>query len=376
MSTRPFLLLLPVLALAAGCRSADPAGVPDPRVSGESIEFARGAPQLAYLETGTATAGRAPGTRLSGHLAWDEDATTRVFTPFAGRVRQVLVDAGRGVAKGEPLAEVESPDFAQAQADARTAESDLRLADRNLARLRELFDHGAAARKDVDAADAERARAAAARAHAQDVLAACGASADTVDGVFLLRSPIAGTVVERNLTPGQEIRPDQMLANEPRLSSPLFVLSDPTRLWLEIDATASELGALRPGAPFRFTCDAAPGRTFAGRVALVGEAVDPDTHALRARAEVANPERLLKAQMLVDVEVPGARTSCACVPAGAVFLRGERHYVFVEGPSGCFTRREVVLGAETGTEVLIARGLQPGDRVVTGGSLLLAELLD
>ena len=234
---RLLLVLLTLLPLAAGCHGPEGAArVPDPKVTGERIAFPPGSPQLAALGT-EAVAGdaetRAP---LFGKLAWDDDATVRVFTPFAGRVRRVLVDAGQVVARGAPLAEVESPDFGEAQADARTAESDLRLAESNRARLNELFEHGAAARKDVDAAEADFQRAQAQRARTLARLASCGAGADSVTGLFLLRSPIAGTVVERNLTPGQEIRPDQMLANAPQLFSPLFVLSDPTRLWVQLDA--------------------------------------------------------------------------------------------------------------------------------------------
>src|SRR5215470_8726613 len=144
--------------------------------------------------------------------------------------------------------------------------SELRLADDNCERLQDLFDHGAAARKDLEAAEADRARASAERARALARLASCGAGSDSVSGIFLLRSPIAGTVVERNLTPGQEIRPDQMLASTPTLYSPLFIISEPSRLWIDVDAAENDLNLLRPGTAIRFTSSAYPGRTFPGRI--------------------------------------------------------------------------------------------------------------
>src|SRR5262249_19183304 len=186
-------------------------------------------------------------------------------------------------------------DLGQAQADVRTADGAERLAESNLARLRELYDHGAAPRKDVDAAEAESARAASERARARARLASYGAGADSVDGVFLLRSPIAGTVVERNVTKGQEVRPDQMLANAPQLCSPLLVLSDPSRLWIQIDAAETQLACLTPGAPLRLATSAFPGRSFAGRLDLVSESIDPVTHTVKARGTVPNPGRRLKA---------------------------------------------------------------------------------
>ncbi len=376
MKTVPILLAL-LLPIAAGCqRTPTVAATADPQVAGDRVRFAPGSPQLASLGVEAVGGGGTTRATLFGRLAWNDDATVRVFTPFAGRVRRVLVDVGQAVEPGTPLAEVESADFGQAQADERTAESDLSLAESTLARLRELFDHGAAARKDLEAAEADRDRAQAQRDRARARLASCGAGADAVDGLFLLRSPIAGTVVERTLTPGQEIRPDQMLANAPQLFSPLFVLSNPSRLWIQIDAPENEIGTLRPGASFRFTSDAFPHRVFEGRVDIVSAEVDPVTRTVRARGTVANPDHALKAEMYVRVEVPGSSGGVASVPARAVFLRGERHYAFVEESPGTFVRHEVQVGAEQDDRVLVTNGLRAGQRVVTDGGLLLQQLMD
>jgi len=379
MRTRPFLALTALVCLSLGCRpEADSQPVPDPKVAQDSVSFPPHAPQLAALGVEPVTAATAGATRMFGRLVWDDDATVRVFTPFGGRVRRVLVDVGQRVTPGDPLALVESPDFGQAQADARSAESDLVLAQRNLARLHELFDHGAAARKDVEAAEAEQARAESQRARAAARLGSCGANADSVDGLFLLRSPIAGTVVERAISPGQEIRSDQMLANAPQLFSPLFVVSDPTRLWIQLDANEAELPRLTPGAEFVFQTSALPGRTFGARIAVVSESIDPGTHTLRARGTVNNPDRVLKAEMLVSADLPerpGAGAG-ASVPSRAVFLKGERHYVFVEQTPGTFVRREVSVRAERDHQVLVSVGVRVGDRVVTDGCILLEQLLE
>jgi cobalt-zinc-cadmium efflux system membrane fusion protein len=374
-STRSLLVTL--AAFLVGCRGVStPDSIPDAKVSGERISFPAAAPQLGALAIQPVECEGSPTARLFGRLTWDEDATVRVFTPFAGRVRRVRADLGKVLSVGAPLAEVESPDFAQAQADGRTAESTERLAESNRARLHQLYDHGAAAWKDVEAAEAEEARAASEEARAHARLASYGAGADSVNGFFLLRSPIAGTVVERNVTPGQEIRPDQMLANAPQLFSPLFVLSDPSRLWIQIDATETEIACLRPGTRFRFQTAAMPGRLFEGRVDLVSETIDPATHTVRARGTVENPERLLKAEMFVSVDVPTQPSRDVSVPSQAVFLKDDRHYVFVEERPGTFARREVRISSEHDTRVLVSAGVRPGERVVTEGCVLLEQLLD
>jgi len=376
MRTAGTLVLLTFASLTGCSREDVSIPEPDPQVVGERITFPSHAPQLASLAVEPVTEEAASTTRLFGRLIWDEDATVRVFTPFAGRVRRVLVDAGQAVRAGAPLAEVESPDFGQAQAEARSAESDFRLAESNRARLEELFEHGAAAQKDLEAAEADRARAESQRARVRARLASYGAAADSVDGIFILRSPIAGTIVERNITPGQEIRPDQMLANAPQLFSPLFVLSDPSRLWIQIDATEAEMPCLRPGVIFRFASDALPAETFEGRLDHVSESIDPGTHTIRARGRVDNRGRRLKAEMFVTVDFPTRPSLGLSVPSRAVLLKGDRHYVFVEERPGTFVRHEIHISADHDTHVLVPDGVRRGDRVVTEGSVLLEQLLD
>jgi len=372
-------LWLALTLCTAGCRHETvSASSTDPHVAGDRVAFAANSPQLAALAVEPVSVESTNSSRLYGRLTWDENVTVRVFTPFAGRVRRVLADIGQSVRAGAPLAEVESPDFGQAQAEARTAESDFRLAESNLDRLRDLFEHGAAAQKDLDAAEAERARAVSQRARVLSRLASYGAAADSVDGLFVLKSPIAGTIVERNLTPGQEIRPDQMLANAPQLFSPLFVLSDPSRLWIQIDAADGELASLTPGTAFRFGSSAYPGRVFHGVLDHVSEAIDPGTHTVRARGHVDNSSRQLRAEMFVtvDLEVATRPSAGLSVPTRAVLLKGDRHYVFVEVSPGQFARREVHISADHDSHVLIKDGVGEGERVVTEGGVLLEQLLD
>jgi cobalt-zinc-cadmium efflux system membrane fusion protein len=364
-------------ALVAGChRAANPDQSGEPKVTGENISFPADSPQLASLELAPVESLAPASTQLSGRLTWNDDVTVRVFTPFAGRVRKITADIGQSVATNAPLAEVESPDFGQAQADARKAESDLKLAERSLTRERELFSHGAAAQKDVEAAEDAQAQAEAEHSRAVSKIAAYGANADSLDEVFIIRSPLAGTVVDKSVSPGLEVRPDQMLANMPEITAPLFVVSDPTRLWIQIDATEVDVPHLQPGNEFTFTSRAFPDETFTGRVDKVSEFIDPNTRTIKVRGSVDNPRRRLKAEMFVNVILPGGATHDLSVPAAAVFLKGEKHFVFVQTKPGEFTRQEVAIGSEQAGRVLILNGLQAGQQVVTDGCIFLQQLME
>jgi cobalt-zinc-cadmium efflux system membrane fusion protein len=372
------LLLTAVLGLLlAGCKSEPKVATetPPPRIEGNQVVFAPDSPQVASLVVEAATSASRTPVILNGRLAWDDSVTVRIFTPFAGRVARVSGEVGQSVKRGDVLAAIASPDFTQGQADARRALADEVLARRNLERVHELFNHGAAPRKDLDSAEADLQRAATERQRAEAKLAFYGASTDSTDPVFELKAPIDGMVVERNLNPGQEVRPDQMLASAPQLFAPLYTITDPSHLWLWIDVEEGRVALLHPGQHLQLEARSLPGETFEAVVENISESLDPTTRTARVRASVDNARRHLKAEMLVtvsaDVTVPGL----AQVVDRALYLKGEKHYVFLQAEKGRFTRREVVPGRQNGSRILIVEGLRPGDPVVVDGALLLEQIL-
>jgi cobalt-zinc-cadmium efflux system membrane fusion protein len=370
------VILLAIAWGLVGCRSEKKEETANPVTSTSNVvSLAVNSPQFASIVVEPVVSEQPNFVPLAGRLVWDEDATVRVFTPFSGIVRKLMAQVNEPVTNGQPLAEIQSADFGQAQADARKAASDFRKAEHALNRLRDLFEHGAAPKKDLESAEADFASAQAEKERSEARLAMYGATPASSERVFLLPSPLAGTVVERNVTPGQEIRPDQMLANMPQFTAPLFVVTDPSRLWIQIDATEIDLPRLRPGSQFSFSSRAFPGQTFTGRVDVVSESIDPATRNIKVRGTVDNSKRLLKAEMFVSVSLPGEKLPGASVPAKAVFLRGDKHYIFVEEQPGQFARREVQLGPEQDDHVLVVAGIQPGQRVVTDGCVLLEQAL-
>ena len=371
------LLVLAWLPLACGT-GAKTEELPGPQVEGDHVVIAEGSPQLAALSLDEARPRSTPVRQYTGRLAWNDDVTVRIYSPVAGRVRDVKVNVGERVAGGQTLATVSSPDFGQAQADARTADGQLRLAERTLARQRDLFSHGAIARKDVDAAEADYAHAVAEQQRTQAHLRLFGAQATTVDQLFSLRSPVAGMIAERAVSPGQEVRPDQILASEAQVLRPLFVVTDPTRLWVWLDVAEVDLAELQLGESISLRARAYPDRRFGGVVDLVGASLDPATRTVRVRGTVANPEGMLKAEMYITADVTDGEGAPPGVelPSKALFLEGEQRFVFVEEAPGRFRRQPVTVGPERGGRSAVLEGVKPGQRVVTEGNLLLEQLVN
>jgi cobalt-zinc-cadmium efflux system membrane fusion protein len=340
------------------------------------VLIATNSPQCASLVVETVGTEESTYVPLTGRLVWNEDETVRVFTPFAGIVRKLFVDVNQPVSAGTALAEIQSPDFGQAQTDARKAESDFRRTELNLNRLRDLFEHGAAPRKDLESAEADFASARAERDRCASRLAIYGAKPGDVNQDFLLPSPLTGILVERNVTFGQEIRPDQMLANVPQFTQPLFVVTNPKRLWVWLDMTEAQLPLARVGQELRIHSTAFPGRVFEGRLDLIGNSLDPATRTVRARGSVDNSSELLKAELYVTAEIPDANPLSLQVPSKAVFLRGDQHYVFLEKAAGQYQLQAVQLGREREGKFSVLGGLKSGQRLVTEGCLLLQSLMD
>lgn len=367
------VLLLTLLALCISgqaCRKETvPQLPPAPKIEGETIVFPEKSPQLTSIAVEEVSRRSETALPLTGRLTWDEDVTVRVFSPVAGRVGKIAAAQGQRVSAGALLAEISSPDFGQAQADAVRAAADLAVAQRNRDRAGRLVERGAVPRKDLDNAEADLARARAEERRTSERLSRWGGAAGTaVDQGYRLTAALPGTVVERSVNPGLEVRPDA--------TAPLFVVTDPSRLWVLLDVTETDLAELARGASMSVRTPAYPGREFAGTLDLVGDALDPATRTVKARGRVDNAAGLLKAEMYVNVEVTrkdGGQT--AFVPARSVLSDGSKRFLFVEETSSRFRRVVVETGPEREGRIPVLSGIAPGARVVTDGSVLLASLL-
>jgi cobalt-zinc-cadmium efflux system membrane fusion protein len=364
-------LCLALGLLLAACNEAAPpeaAQPPDPVMQGQQLQYVQGHPHLALLTAVAARPGEPLQVDMPARLVWNEERTQRIYPAFAGRVARIVADVGQPVKPGSVLAQLASPDFGAAQADTAKARIDAALSQKALQRQRELFDAGIVARKDLDQAEADAARAQAEiqRAEARTRLYGGGSG---VNQALALTSGIAGLVVERNLTPGQELRPDQMGSGTP----PLFVVSDPGSLWVLIDARETEAGTLRPGSSFKLAVPALPGEVFEGKVTAAADAIDPTTRTIKVRGVVANPARKLKAEMLGTARVMRQIGDGVLIPASAVLLRGNQHFVMLQVRPGTFEPRDVAVAYQGPKEAVVTQGLKAGDQVVSDNVLLLTR---
>jgi len=301
---------------------------------------------------------------VTGTVTYDETRTVRVSSPISGRVTGSIARLGAKLKVGETLAMLDSPDLGQAQSDYIKALADQNLAERTFNRLKELFDHGVAPRKDFDQAqdDLDRTRGEAERARLK--LANLGVKGNSTNNRFSLLAPITGEVTERNINPGMEVRPD--------LPNPLFVLSDLSHLWVLMDVFEKDIGLIRLGQQVLVRVQAYPAQTFTGTVDYISRVVDENTRTVKVRCVLPNPEKKLLPSMFASVEVlSGPNDLGIVIPLGSLFTEGESDWVFVAIDNDHYLKRPVKVGLRQKDEAVITEGLKPGERLVVQGALLL-----
>ncbi|MFM8332595.1 MAG: efflux RND transporter periplasmic adaptor subunit [Candidatus Methylumidiphilus sp.] len=363
-------LLTGLLLLLAACAKEAPPPPKKPlaRVQGERVEFADLQALPALLALTQVQSGAERTARIPGRMAWDEERTVRVRSPFAGKVAEILAQPGSKVRQGQTLATLYAPDFGAAQAELRRAEAEFARKRKSLERVRELFAHGVTARKELDEAEADFDVARSELERTQTRLKLYGVDGDGVDERFALKSPLAGVVVLKNINPGQEIQAD---ANGP----PLFVVTDPASLWVMLDASESDLDGIDLGETFALSTKLYIGQVFTGRVEHIADNVDPDTRTVKIRGRVSNPQHKLKADMFVNAEVELPPSRHPLVPPKAVVMAGGESYVFVGESPGVFNRRKIQTGMEERGQTPVLAGLAAGEKVVVDGAIYLQQLV-
>jgi cobalt-zinc-cadmium efflux system membrane fusion protein len=340
---------------------------PAPHKSSDTLHFEPNAPQLSFIQIKPVEVFPEPLVEpLNGRVTYDDNLTARVFSPIAGRVEKILAETGSTVKAGEGILALDAPDYAQAAADSSKADSDLLRKHETYDRARQLYAVKGLARKDLESAEADWQQAQAesirAKARLKNLNSHGGAGS-----AYILRAPINGVISERQVTAGSEVRPDA--------ANPLFVISDPKHVWVQVDLPEQQLDKINVGQLVMIWIDAYPSESFLGKVSVIGGALDAVTRRIQVRCEVDNPQLKLKPEMFARVSpLADVHASLPRVPNTALFTQGLYSYVFVETSPGVLQRRRVSLGLQ-GRETYVREGLQAGERVVTSGALLLnAEL--
>jgi cobalt-zinc-cadmium efflux system membrane fusion protein len=366
----PALAVVLALGVASCSSSPDTENSATPVVANVRLTKAQRAHIQLYtvVPVGYRQTVQAPAT-----VDFDNDQATSVVSPFTGPVTRILVALGQPVSKGQPLALVQSADYAAAVGAYRkaavTAANARRLANAD----RDLAAHNGISAREAAQAQTDAASAEADRDAALQSLMAMGVDRGTVaralagspsaGAVGVIRAPVSGIVADKQITPGQLLQAGSTTA---------FTVANLSQVWVLAQIASSDLGSVGIGDAAQIDPGNGTG-PFHGTVQNVSPSVDPNTRAVVARIVAPNPGDLLKKQMYVQVSIQAGRVSTGLlVPVSAV-LRDDENlpFVYVAVADGSFARRHVTLGYRDAQNFDVTSGLQSGDRVVANGAIFL-----
>jgi len=323
-----------------------------------------------------------------GQIAFNEDASTVVLSPFSGRATRLIAKIGDDAKRGDPLFEIDSPEVVQIQTDLIAAvqaleksRHQLTLAKRVADRQTGLFAEKATSQRELDQARADYGSAETDLRTAEGTLTAArnrlrvlvGRTEEEVARVererlinplITINAPIDGTVIARKVGPGQYVRSDS--------GDPLYSISNLSTMWLKANVPENDIPLVRVGQEIEVRVAAVPDRVFKARVIAIGAASDSATRRVSVRSEIPNPDGALKSEMFATFKIAtGEGESSPGVPTEAVIWEGDAATVWVEIEPMLLQRRKVKLGLEQDGRLQVREGLKPGELVVGRGAIFV-----
>jgi cobalt-zinc-cadmium efflux system membrane fusion protein len=316
----------------------------------------------------------------AGRIEANPNRVSKVVLPVAGRVTSVLVKTGDAVKKDQPLLTIQSSDadaamstFLSSQAAVTQARAALIKTQADFDRTSDLFEHNAVAKKDVLANESALAQAKAGleQAQASQVqagrrLAVLGLKPGDFTQEVVLRSPLAGKILELSVVPG-EFRNDTSVG--------VMTIADLSTVWVTSQVPESYIRFVQKGERVEISLVAYPGEAFEGRVSRIADTLDPQTRTVKVQAELDNHNGRFRPEMYGSIHHVESTAKITVIPFAAVLQDGSRTAVFVEQAPGRFVERDVSVGKRAGALVRVISGLHPGEIVDADGVMLLKGLV-
>jgi cobalt-zinc-cadmium efflux system membrane fusion protein len=305
---------------------------------------------------------------LSGEVSFDENKVVKVFPFTSGQVIEVKVSLGDKVTKGQTLAVIRSADVAGSYTDLSATKSDLSISKRQLEQAEYLYKNGISSERDYTEAKENYNKAVAANSKVRDQIAINGGGNTNASGSLVIKAPGSGYIVEKNISAGNFIRPDN--------SSSLFTISDMKDVWIWANVFETDIAKVKKGYDAKITTLAYPDKTFNGKIDEISSVLDPDNKVMKVRVALDNKDMLLKPEMFTNVLISNKEgSSSVAIPASAVIFDSSKNFVVVYN-SKCDLQVRAVNVIKTVDDITyIASGLKPGDKVISKSQLLLYNAL-
>lgn len=303
---------------------------------------------------------------LTGKVSFNDDHVVKIYPLVSGNIQDIKVMLGDYVQAGQVLAVVKSSEMAGFSNDLVNAETNLRVAKKNMDAMQDMFTSGLASQKDLLAAQAAHEQAKSELSRINRVLKINGGN---TQGEFIVRAPISGFIVEKFVTNKMAIRADN--------STNLFTISDLKNVWVQANVYESNIGLVHLGDPVNVTTLAYPNKVFKGKIDKIMNVLDPSNKVMKMRVVLPNDGYLLKPEMFASVTVTNTENkNNMYVPLNALIFDHSQYYVLVYHGEGKADITPVQKLSTLGNRVYLAGGVKPGDRLIGSNTLQIYDQLN
>ena len=303
---------------------------------------------------------------LTGKISFNEDKVARVFPLAGGFVKDLNVELGDHVKKGQVMAIIRSPEIAGFTREGSAAQSQVHVAEKNAQVANELYKSGnisevelISAQKDLENAKAEQARI-------QAVLDMYSAGSGSI---YPIKSPVSGVIVQKNIALNMELRTEDI--------SPVFIVGDLDDVWVMANIYESDITKIKEGYEAEITTIPYPDKVFLGKIDKIFSLMDAQSKVVKARVTLKNPDFELKPEMFANVKVKYKEpVQKLAIPSNALIFDKSRYFVMVYKADDDIDTREVSIYKDNGSVAYIESGLNEGEKVLTKFQLLVYDALN
>lgn len=314
-----------------------------------------------------------------GNIDYDQDLSVQVFAPYQGKILTPLANLGDEVEKGQALYTIDSPDLIQAESSLISAAATFALTTKELARAKDLAGTNGVSEREFEQATSDQQAAEGALKAARDAVRLFGkteaeidqiASSRQIDPALVVRSPVRGRVTARNAQPGLLVQPGNVPAP--------YAVADLSTKWMVANVVESDSPAFHVGQPVQARVMAFGDRIFEGKISRMGTAVDPATHRVMVRCDIADPNDELRPGMLASFKIQvQAPVESPSIPVTGVVRNGDGSMAaWVTNDRKRFEQRLVTVGLQNEGRYQVLQGLKPGELAVSEGAIFLSNLLE
>jgi len=303
---------------------------------------------------------------LTGKISFNEDKVARVFPLAGGFVRDLYVELGDHVKKGQVMAIIRSPEIAGFTKEGTEAESQVRVAEKNAQVAAELYKSGNISEVELINSQKELENAKGELSRIKAVLDMYSAGSGSV---YPIKSPVSGVIVQKNIALNMELRTEDI--------SPVFIVGDLDDVWVMANIYESDITKIKEGYDAEVTTISYPDKIFKGKIDKIFSLMDAESKVVKARVTLKNDNFELKPEMFANVKVTYTEpVQKLTIPAEALIFDKSRYFVMVYKADNDIETREVTVYKDTGKLIYIDNGLKEGEKVMTKFQLLVYDALN